>query len=90
MGFSYVDRHGAESQRRVEPHGIFIRLPFWYVLAIDVEIGAEDSPGRMFRMDRISNPRMLARRFESSLEIIEELIGDVPFEVLAANDRAGL
>ncbi|MEM7410367.1 MAG: WYL domain-containing protein [Myxococcota bacterium] len=59
LGFGYVDRMGARTQRRVEPHGLYVELPVWYVLAIDVEKDAR----RMFRMDRISRPRVLQQRF---------------------------
>ena len=40
LGFRYTDREGATTQRRVEPHGIFVRLPFWYVLAVDIDNAA--------------------------------------------------
>ena len=56
LGFQYRDRVGKTTQRVVEPHGLFIESPVWYVLAVDVEKDAH----RMFRMDRISNPRALA------------------------------
>lgn len=83
MSFSYIDRAGAKSIRHVEPHGIFIRLPFWYILAVDVEIRAPESAYRMFRMDRISNPRMLGRAFHPSMDVIEEMLLDVPYVALA-------
>lgn len=79
MGFRYTDRLGAETQRRVEPHGIFVRPPFWYVLAVD----ADKQAPRMFRMDRIANPRPLARRFTPSLAVVEEMLRDEPCEALA-------
>lgn len=85
MRFRYTDREAVLTQRRVEPHGIFVRPPFWYVLAVDID---KQAP-RMFRMDRIANPRALSRGFEPSLEIIEELMGDVPYTTLAVEDRRG-
>ena len=69
LGFQYRDRHGETTQRRVEPHGILVKLPVWYILAIDVE---KQLP-RSFRMDRISNPRALSLPFASSSELIAEL-----------------
>jgi predicted DNA-binding transcriptional regulator YafY len=78
LSFRYVDGKGAATQRRVEPHGIFIRQPFWYILAVDVDKQAH----RMFRMDRISNPRAIARRFVPSFEVVEELMGDDPYTSL--------
>jgi len=85
LGFRYTDRMGVNTQRRVEPHGIFIRSPFWYVLAVDIEKPPADAQ-RMFRMDRIANPRPFARHFTPSMTIIEDMIGDVPYRVLADGD----
>ena len=55
LGFHYRDREGRRSVRRVEPHGLLVETPVWYVLARDVENGEP----RMFRMDRISRARVL-------------------------------
>jgi predicted DNA-binding transcriptional regulator YafY len=55
LGFAYSDRDGQPSQRRVEPHGLLVEPPVWYVLARDVD---KRKP-RTFRMDRISRPRVL-------------------------------
>ncbi len=82
LGFRYTDREGATTQRRVEPHGIFVRSPFWYVLAVDIDKPVRTQALRMFRMDRIANPRPFGRRFEPSLEIVEALMGDVPYQPL--------
>ena len=46
---TYVDRHGAPSARAVEPHGLLVQAPAWYLLAVDLAKGAP----RMFRLDRI-------------------------------------
>lgn len=51
LGFAYLDRHGQRSARRVEPHGLLVQSPLWYVLAFDPERGAP----RMFRADRMSD-----------------------------------
>jgi predicted DNA-binding transcriptional regulator YafY len=90
MGFGYVDRHGTRSQRRIEPHGIFVRLPFWYVLAVDVDLEGPDSTRRMFRMDRIDNPRLLRRSFTPSREVIDDLLEGVPYAVLDASAGRGV
>ena len=74
LGFQYCDRKGVTTQRRVEPHGILVELPIWYVLAIDIDKGAQ----RMFRMDRISNPRPFQRTFEPSLAVLDEMMACVP------------
>lgn len=79
MSFRYRDRVGSVTQRRVEPHGILVRFPLWYVLAVDIDKRAQ----RMFRMDRISNPRAFGRGFEASLEVIEEMMGEIPYSALA-------
>ena len=55
LGFEYCDREDKQSSRSVEPHGLLVQGPVWYVLARDLE---RDGP-RMFRMDRISRPRLL-------------------------------
>lgn len=55
LGFEYTDRLGRRSLRRVEPHGLLVQPPIWYVLARDID---KDEP-RMFRMDRIANARAL-------------------------------
>lgn len=86
LGFRYTDRGGVTTLRRVEPHGIFVRKPFWYVLAVDLEKPAEDAR-RMFRMDRIANPRPFNERFTPSMEVVEEMMGDVPYHSLAQADR---
>jgi predicted DNA-binding transcriptional regulator YafY len=86
LGFRYTDRAGVETQRRVEPHGIFVRPPFWYVLAVDLDKPSDDGQ-RMFRMDRIANPRSFGRGFEPSMSVIEEMMGDVPYQSLSFDDR---
>jgi predicted DNA-binding transcriptional regulator YafY len=70
MAFQYRDREGVVTQRRAEPHGIFVSPPIWYVLSVDID---KQVP-RMFRMDRIANPRPLRQRFEPSAEVIEEVL----------------
>ena len=76
MSFQYCDRHGKTSQRRVEPHGILVKLPVWYILSIDVD----KQVTRTFRMDRISNPRPFNRPFSPSREIVGEMIESLDWE----------
>ena len=71
LGFQYTDRKGAVTQRRVEPHGIYVEVPVWYVLAVDIDKQAR----RMFRMDRIANPRPFGRRFTPSMSVVMEQMG---------------
>jgi predicted DNA-binding transcriptional regulator YafY len=71
LGFHYRDREGKESIRRVEPHGLLVQSPVWYVLARDLEKAAP----RMFRMDRISRPRLLEGvRFRPDVAVLRELL----------------
>ncbi|HEY3233838.1 MAG TPA: WYL domain-containing protein, partial [Polyangiaceae bacterium] len=53
LRFDYVDREGRRSRRRVEPHGLLVRAPLWYIIAWDL---SKDAP-RIFRMERA--PRAL-------------------------------
>lgn len=59
LSFSYRDQAGAASQRVVEPHGLLVRAPMWYVVAWDTNI---EEP-RLFRADRIGSPHVLATEF---------------------------
>ncbi|MEE9416443.1 MAG: WYL domain-containing protein [Acidimicrobiales bacterium] len=59
LAFSYRGRDGKESQRVVEPHGLLVRAPIWYVIAWDTAV---DEP-RLFRADRIRSPHVLAQQF---------------------------
>ena len=74
LSFSYEDRFGATTQRRIEPHGILVQPPVWYILSVDVDKEAV----RMFRMDRISNPRSLSRPFTPSVDVIREAVDGIP------------
>jgi predicted DNA-binding transcriptional regulator YafY len=59
LRFGYTDRQGRRTRRRVEPHGLLVRAPLWYVIAWD---SPRDAP-RSFRMDRIRAPRIDAATF---------------------------
>lgn len=59
LAFSYSDRRGKESHRVVEPHGLLVRAPIWYVIAWDTAV---EEP-RLFRADRIRSPHVLAQEF---------------------------
>lgn len=74
LGFHYTDREGRDSIRRIEPHGLLVEPPVWYVLARDVDKGEP----RMFRMDRIARPRILAEvTFKPDLQLIRALLPDL-------------
>jgi len=59
LDFSYTDRTGRESKRSVEPHGLLVAWPNWYVIAWDPHRDAT----RLFRADRITKPRMADQEF---------------------------
>ncbi|WP_342374514.1 WYL domain-containing protein [Myxococcus stipitatus] len=58
LSFDYEDRNGRRTRRCVEPHGLLVESPVWYILARDVEKQA----ARMFRMDRVHRPRRVPER----------------------------
>jgi predicted DNA-binding transcriptional regulator YafY len=67
LAFQYVDRAGAETRRTIEPHGLLVQPPVWYILSRDVEKGE----ARTFRMDRISHPRIVpTMAFQPDVEIV--------------------
>ncbi len=63
MSFDYTDREGRHSRRRVEPQGLLIELPAWYLLALD----QDKAEVRLFRTDRIGRPRVLDQPFRANL-----------------------
>jgi predicted DNA-binding transcriptional regulator YafY len=75
LGFQYVDSEGRPTSRRIEPHGLLVQTPVWYVLARDVDKGQP----RMFRMDRILRPRLLHHvTFAPDELLIRTQVADVP------------
>jgi predicted DNA-binding transcriptional regulator YafY len=74
LGFQYTDREGRSTARRIEPHGLLVQTPVWYVLARDVD---KREP-RMFRMDRIARPRLLRDvTFQADLQVIRAQLADL-------------
>lgn len=59
LSFDYTDRHGEPSQRTVEPQGLLVLPPLWYVISWDP---ARDA-FRSFRADRIARPRLTEDTF---------------------------
>jgi predicted DNA-binding transcriptional regulator YafY len=60
LDFTYTDRAGATSERRVEPYHLVSLGRRWYLLAYDPD--RED--WRTFRADRIEGPRPLRNSFD--------------------------
>lgn len=54
LTFHYRDARRQRSRRRIEPHGLLVEPPVWYLLARDVD---KQLP-RTFRMDRIERPML--------------------------------
>lgn len=74
LGFRYTDREGRKTNRRIEPHGLLVQTPVWYVLARDVDKGEP----RTFRMDRIARPRILPDIvFRPDLEVVKAQLPDL-------------
>lgn len=59
LAFTYRDQQGWATKRQVEPHGLLVRPPLWYVLAWDT---GKNGP-RLFRADRISAPAVIDHTF---------------------------
>ena len=59
LSFHYQDRDGRTTRRHVEPHGLLVRPPLWYVIAWDPDRHAP----RLFRADRISRPEVTDHSF---------------------------
>jgi predicted DNA-binding transcriptional regulator YafY len=81
MSFDYTDREGRRSRRRVEPQGLLIELPAWYLLALD----RDKAEVRLFRTDRISRPRLLDQPFRANLAALHR---QWQAQRLAAEDAA--
>jgi predicted DNA-binding transcriptional regulator YafY len=59
LAFSYTDRAGAASSRRVEPHRLVHTAYRWYLVARDID----RDDWRTFRVDRLTAPRTVGGRF---------------------------
>lgn len=57
--FGYIDRHGESTTRKVEPQGLLVRPPVWYVIGWD----PKREGFRHFRADRITNPELTKETF---------------------------
>ncbi|MBI4913524.1 MAG: WYL domain-containing protein [Acidobacteria bacterium] len=58
LELDYVDQGGRPSRRCVQPHGLLVQAPLWYLLAWDTA----KRDGRMFRLDRILGARVRRSR----------------------------
>ncbi len=84
LRFDYVDRHGQPSRRTVEPHGLLVHPPVFYVLAID----RDKREPRMFRMDRVRRARVARDvAFTPDQEIVEALRSPEAYEAWRARRR---
>jgi predicted DNA-binding transcriptional regulator YafY len=87
LGFRYRDRESRVTTREVEPHGLAITPPVWYLLGRDVAAGRP----RMFRMDRIAAPALRsALRFRPDPSVVRALLpAEVTWEPLMPFPRSG-
>ncbi len=60
VAFDYTDRHGNPTSRTIEPHGLLLNMPTWYVVAHDRLRDA----ARMFRVDRMKKVVLLDEEFD--------------------------
>lgn len=73
LRFDYTDQNGRRSHRHIEPHGLLVEPPVWYVLARDIDKGEP----RMFRMDRISRAKTVPdARFVADFAVIDAQVPD--------------
>lgn len=87
MRFVYADAQGRRSVRHIEPHGLLVEPPVWYLLARDVDKGA----ARTFRMDRIRQPVLdEGTRFHPDLKLALGQLPPIGRYVRADNGRAVL
>jgi predicted DNA-binding transcriptional regulator YafY len=59
LAFTYRDGSGRATSRLVEPHGLLVRPPLWYMIVWD----RGRNGARLFRADRISAPTVTDHRF---------------------------
>lgn len=85
LRLDYVDRNGQSSRRTVEPHGLLVHPPLFYVLAID----RDKREPRMFRMDRVQRARVARDvTFAPDQEIVEALRTPEAYEAWRARHSA--
>ena len=70
----YVDEKGQITKRTIEPHGIFVNFPAWYLIAYD---DLRTAP-RTFRLDRINAAAILDVKFRpKAQELFQDLVGGI-------------
>lgn len=85
MRFLYTDAQGRRSIREIEPHGLLVEPPVWYLLARDIGKGA----ARTFRMDRIAEPAVMdSVRFRPDLKLAMSQLPPTGRYVRADSGRA--
>ena len=68
---TYTREDGERSVRRLEPHGLVINVPAWYLLALDLERRAT----RTFRLDRFSAVEIEDATFSPmALQLVREAL----------------
>jgi predicted DNA-binding transcriptional regulator YafY len=83
LAFTYHDGSGRGTSRLVEPHGLLVRQPLWYVIAWD----RRRNGARLFRADRIRDPTVTDHRFTARPS--DFITGVCPDARPATTHRAG-
>lgn len=72
LAVQYVNEKEETTKRTIEPHGIFVNFPAWYLIAYD---DLRRAP-RTFRLDRINGAAILDVRFRpKAQELFQDLVG---------------
>jgi predicted DNA-binding transcriptional regulator YafY len=71
MSCVYVREDGERSERRMEPHGIMLNWPAWYIVAMDYLRGEP----RTFRLDRFVSVREEAETFRARPQAMLSAMG---------------
>lgn len=72
IDIEYLDEKNCKTNRTIEPHGIFINFPAWYLIAFDK---LRNAP-RTFRLDRIKSAIILEGGFNPrAKELFDILVG---------------
>jgi predicted DNA-binding transcriptional regulator YafY len=84
LTFTYTDREGRRTRRKVEPHGLLVRAPLWYVIAWDPR---REAP-RLFRADRIRRPSITDQTFlPRPHELVTRICPDARSTIAATSQR---
>lgn len=79
LEFRYEDAEGRSTERHVEPHGLLVQTPLYYLLALDLN----GKKVRTFRLDRMLRARPNpSHRFQVEPAVIRSQLPDESFRPL--------